>query len=355
MRVLRAHNQIVRVEIARQGGFEVKSQGDGFMIAFSSARKALASAMAIQRALQAHGQAHPEEATRVRMGLHTGEALKEGDDFFGTHVALAARIAASARGGEVLVSSLLKDLTGGSGDFAFGPGREVDLKGFSETRRVYPLRWEELDETDGTDGTAGLDSPAADSPPRPVSERLATLLAAEGEGRTASSETDRVMTDVMTEAAGEQGDLVTVDGGGIVVAFASAADAVAAAVRLQAVDPPLRLGLHAGGLPAPGGAGDRSAVAVTGELGLRARPGQVLCSGVVARLLAGRPRLAFVPVESVGQGRDRRRPATRPRCTSCGPRRPAPSPHPRCSSAAGPSAPACSSASARPPPGGVGW
>ena len=113
MEVLRAHNQIVRQEVARHGGFEVKSQGDGFMIAFSSARRGLASAMAIQRALQAHADA-PSRARRspCRMGLHTGEALKEGDDFFGTHVALAARIAGAARGGEILVSSLLKELTG---------------------------------------------------------------------------------------------------------------------------------------------------------------------------------------------------------------------------------------------------
>ena len=89
----------------------MKSQGDGFMIAFSSARRGLDCAMAIQRALQAHARSHPDEAIAVRMGLHTGEALKEGDDFFGTHVALAARIAAAARGGEILVSSLLKELT----------------------------------------------------------------------------------------------------------------------------------------------------------------------------------------------------------------------------------------------------
>ena len=152
MAILRAHNQIVRDEVARHGGFEVKSQGDGFMIAFSSARRGLACAVAIQRALQAHAADHPEEAVRVRMGLHTGEALKEADDFFGSHVALAARIAAAARGGEILVSSLLKELTESSGDLVFGPGRDVDLKGFSGSRRVYPLRWE--DERDEPGETA---------------------------------------------------------------------------------------------------------------------------------------------------------------------------------------------------------
>ena len=111
------------------------------MVAFAGARRGLASAVAIQQALHAHADAHPEEAVRVRMGLHTGEAVKEGDDFFGTHVALAARIAAAARGGEILVSSLLKELAGGSNDFAFGPARAINLKGFSGSRQVHPLQW----------------------------------------------------------------------------------------------------------------------------------------------------------------------------------------------------------------------
>ncbi|HVW33372.1 MAG TPA: AAA family ATPase, partial [Acidimicrobiia bacterium] len=283
MQVLRAHNQIVRAEIARQGGFEVKSQGDGFMVAFSSARKALAGAAAIQRALQAHGRAHPEEATRVRMGLHTGEALKEGDDFFGTHVALAARVAASAAGGEILVSSLLKDLTSGSGEFTFGAGRDVDLKGFSESRRVYPLRWEEADEADPVDRPRPS---LSDSGPRPVPERLVTLLVAGGAS---------LADGVLAGSVGEHGELVTVDDE-IAVAFASAADAVAAVGRLQATEPTLRLGLHAGAVPTAGGTGDGSALSLTHELAERAEPGQVLASGVVARLLAGRPRLAFIPV-----------------------------------------------------------
>jgi class 3 adenylate cyclase len=55
------------------------------------------------------------------MGLHTGEMIKEGDDFFGKHVNLAARIAAQADGGEILVSSLLHELTSSGGDIEFGP------------------------------------------------------------------------------------------------------------------------------------------------------------------------------------------------------------------------------------------
>ncbi len=106
MEVLREHNSIVRRHVKVHGGFEVKSEGDGFMLAFQSARRALECAMDIQRALATRNNG-AEEPLLVRMGLHTGEAIEEGEDFFGKNVILAARIAGQATGGEVLVSSLL--------------------------------------------------------------------------------------------------------------------------------------------------------------------------------------------------------------------------------------------------------
>ena len=78
----------------------------------------------------------------VRIGLHTGEVIKEGDDFFGKHVNLAARIAGQATGGEILVSSLLKELTASGGDIEFGEGREVELKGLSGGHRVFLVSWQ---------------------------------------------------------------------------------------------------------------------------------------------------------------------------------------------------------------------
>ena len=77
----------------------------------------------------------------VRIGLHSGAAIKEGEDFFGKNVILAARIAGEARGGEVLVSSLLKELTESAGDIRFGEGREVELKGLSGLHRVLDVVW----------------------------------------------------------------------------------------------------------------------------------------------------------------------------------------------------------------------
>ncbi|HEX6382153.1 MAG TPA: AAA family ATPase, partial [Acidimicrobiia bacterium] len=282
MEILRAHNQIIREEVARHGGFEVKSQGDGFMVAFSGARRGLASAVAIQRALHAHGEANPEEAIRIRMGLHTGEAVKEGDDFFGTHVALAARIASAAQGGEILVSSLLKELTGGSGEFVFGPARDIDLKGFSARQRVHPLGWrEETDEPaddEPADGTiAGPSLPSA-------FQRFVTLLV---------TDDDTGRTGALAEAAGEYGEILPFEGG---VIFDSVADAVSGTVRLFDAEPSLRVGLHAAVLLSGGMAGQEAAVSVARRLCGRASAGQAVCSGIVARLLAGRPRLAFVPL-----------------------------------------------------------
>ena len=139
--LLRAHNAIVREQVSTHGGFEVKSSGDGFMLAFSSARRALACAIGIQRALAAHEEQNPGESVRVRIGLHTGEAIVEEGDFYGRHVNLAARVGAAAQGGEILVSSLLRELTSSSGEFEFGEGREVQLKGLAGTHHVYPVTW----------------------------------------------------------------------------------------------------------------------------------------------------------------------------------------------------------------------
>jgi len=157
LELLREHNAIVRKQVKAHGGFEVKSQGDGFMLAFQSGRRALECAIGIQRALAerntgvgatgrspqgaASSAPTPDQPISVRIGLHTGEVIKEGHDFFGKHVNLAARIAAQAQGGEILVSSLLKQLTDSGGEMEFGEGRELALKGLSGKHRVFPVAW----------------------------------------------------------------------------------------------------------------------------------------------------------------------------------------------------------------------
>jgi class 3 adenylate cyclase len=146
LEVLRAHNSLFRRIVRGHDGFEVKNQGDGFMLVFADARRALECGVAVQREL-ADAELAEGERIRVRMGMHTGEAILEEGDFFGRSVILAARIAAHARGGEVLVSETLKEQaeTSGAKDsptVGFDDGRELELKGLAGTHRVYRADWQ---------------------------------------------------------------------------------------------------------------------------------------------------------------------------------------------------------------------
>ena len=111
------------------------------MVAFSGARRALECAIAIQQAPGTQNGENLVEPIRVRIELHTGEAIKEGDDFFGKSVILAARIASQALGGQVLVSSLLKALVESSGEFECGEAQEVELQGLAGGYHVHKVGW----------------------------------------------------------------------------------------------------------------------------------------------------------------------------------------------------------------------
>jgi class 3 adenylate cyclase len=139
LELLRAHHRMVRDQVRAFGGFEVKSQGDGFMIAFPSARRAIECARAIQAATARDLANHPSGPIRVRMGLHTGEAIREESDFYGKNVVVAARIADQARGGEILASSVVKQLTESAGDVDFEDAGEVELAGLAGTHALYKV------------------------------------------------------------------------------------------------------------------------------------------------------------------------------------------------------------------------
>lgn len=165
--VLHEHNDLIRKQVAEQKGFEVKSMGDGFMVAFSSARRALLCAIGIQRAFEEYSNQHPSEPIRVRIGLHMGEAISEGGDFFGKTVIMAARIGAKANAGEILVSSVFKAVTESAGDLQFDDGYDVELKGLSGSYHVYHALWK---------------PPGADpTPPADAEPARGTLIAASRE------------------------------------------------------------------------------------------------------------------------------------------------------------------------------
>jgi class 3 adenylate cyclase len=137
LELLRTHHRIVRGQVQAYGGFEVKVQGDGFMVAFPGARRAVQCARAIQATIGAEFERQSEGPVLVRIGLHTGEVLKEEDDFYGKNVVLAARIAEHARGGEILASAVVRELAQSGGDITFDDEREVQLKGLAGTYRIF--------------------------------------------------------------------------------------------------------------------------------------------------------------------------------------------------------------------------
>ncbi|HEX2294558.1 MAG TPA: AAA family ATPase, partial [Actinomycetota bacterium] len=138
-RVLRRGEEIVRARVAEHDGVEVKALGDGLMVAFHSARKAVACAAAIQRDLEdARGS---EDLPRVRIGLNAGEVIHEDGDLFGSAVSAAARICAAATGGEVLASEVVKVLAGNVPDASWEERGDVTLKGFAEPWHLYAVGW----------------------------------------------------------------------------------------------------------------------------------------------------------------------------------------------------------------------
>lgn len=136
--VLRAHNDVIRRVTAEHNGTVVKSQGDGFMLAFASSRRAVRCAQAIDQAIAATFK-DPGSPIRVRIGLHVGETVRDAEDFFGHAVNYAARVASSAQGGEIVVSSLVHDLLAQTGEFDFKEARQVELKGIDGPQEIYRL------------------------------------------------------------------------------------------------------------------------------------------------------------------------------------------------------------------------
>ena len=137
--LLRRHNAVIKDTTAAHGGTVVETQGDGSMLAFSSARRAVACAQAIQLEIDS-AFADTSPPIRVRIGVHTGDALHEADHFFGTTVNYAARVASQALGGEVLVSNLVRELVAGGGPgIDFLESREVELKGLDGSHRLFAV------------------------------------------------------------------------------------------------------------------------------------------------------------------------------------------------------------------------
>lgn len=135
--VIRSHLRNSRAIVEEHGGSVVKTMGDGGMYAFTSGSLALKAAIRIQQA-----SADPiGENLKVRIGIHTGDVVKSDGDYLGMTVNKAARVAAAAEAGQILVSSTTAGLVGGT-EFDFAEPITVELKGLAGTHELVGLNWQ---------------------------------------------------------------------------------------------------------------------------------------------------------------------------------------------------------------------
>ena len=134
--LLRWHDDTLRSLFSAHQGEEVAATGDGFFVGFDSPEAALACAVAIQRRLAEHRQAHGF-APQVRIGVHASEATQVAQNFRGKGVHEAARIAALAEGSEVLASQV----TAAGSRYQTSEPRTVTVKGIVEPIDIVAVNW----------------------------------------------------------------------------------------------------------------------------------------------------------------------------------------------------------------------
>jgi class 3 adenylate cyclase len=136
VKLLGAHARVVTNQVRKHRGHVVKTQGDGFMMAFGSPSDAVDAAMAIQ-AETAGSARRRRTPVRVRVGIHEGPAIARDGDYFGRAVAIAARVAACAEGGQVLVTTPVVDALQ---EYAVESCGEFELRGLGGVHEIWAVR-----------------------------------------------------------------------------------------------------------------------------------------------------------------------------------------------------------------------
>jgi tetratricopeptide (TPR) repeat protein len=135
------HFGVLRGALERTGGREVKNLGDGLMVVFASAARALTCGVAMQQALEARNR-RAEEQLEVRIGVSLGDTTVEEGDHFGEPVVEAARLCAAATGGQIVVSDLVRQVGGARDGHRFRSLGGLELKGLPEPVHAFELQWE---------------------------------------------------------------------------------------------------------------------------------------------------------------------------------------------------------------------
>ncbi len=139
--LLRDQHLLVERLVDHHDGQVVRFEHDGFLASFNSAHGGLHAAVELQRTFESPGDDGEPLAVALRIGLHSGFVIAGSEQFLGRNVVLAARIAAFAGAGEILVSSTLKQYTESDPSFQFEPRGEHHFKGLLGEHAVYSVRW----------------------------------------------------------------------------------------------------------------------------------------------------------------------------------------------------------------------
>ena len=139
-RVAGAHDMIVRQAIRDENGREVKHTGEGIMAAFETSADAVAAAVTMQRGFNAHNLEEGDIPLHVKIGINAGEPIIEGDDIFGTTVQVAARLAQNAVADQILVSTVVREISV-SRDLEFASAGAREFKGVAEPVPVFEAVW----------------------------------------------------------------------------------------------------------------------------------------------------------------------------------------------------------------------
>jgi class 3 adenylate cyclase len=137
--LLRDHQALVQQIVAHHDGAVVKFEADGFLASFASAHGGLHAAIELQRTFDL--PAPRRDALALRIGLHSGFVIANPDQLLGRNVVLASRIATHAKGGEILVSSAVRQYTERDASFVFEPAGEHHFKGVLGEHEIYLVRW----------------------------------------------------------------------------------------------------------------------------------------------------------------------------------------------------------------------
>ena len=202
--IMKAYETIIDEKVGQHAGRRIKGLGDGFMISFGSARHGVECALDIQQAIAEYSKQNPERKLRIRIGVNTGEVVEEAGDIFGAAVNVAARVAGKAKGGEILVSEIVRQLVGPIAEMKFEFRGRYKLKGFPDRWRLHQVTPGETKEVSHvlTSGEGFVDREHERLDIRMVMDRAATgngsmifLTGAPGIG------TSRLASEIAAEAA----------------------------------------------------------------------------------------------------------------------------------------------------------